>query len=46
MTEETPTSMICFNEAKIKRVTINRALSDDEVKHSRLRLWCRIHERL
>jgi hypothetical protein len=30
--------MVCFNEAKIKRLTIDRALSDDEVKHSRIRL--------
>jgi hypothetical protein len=38
MSEETAVSMICFNEAKIKRLTINKALSQDEIKNHRLRI--------
>lgn len=38
MTDDIPVSFIGFNEAKIKRVTITRALSADEIKHHRLRL--------
>ena len=38
MTEEIPVSMICFNEARIKRMTIDRALSSDELKNHRIRL--------
>lgn len=33
-----PASMICFNEAKIKRLTIEKPLSEDEIKHSRIRV--------
>lgn len=33
-----PVSMVCFNENKIKRLTIDRPLSSDEIKHSRIRL--------
>ena len=35
---ESPTSMICFNESKIKRVILNRALSTDELKNHRIRI--------
>jgi hypothetical protein len=35
---ETPVSLICYNENKIKRLIIDRALSEDEIKHSRLRI--------
>jgi hypothetical protein len=38
MIEETEVSMICFNEAKIKRLTINKALSQDEIKNHRIRI--------
>jgi hypothetical protein len=38
MVAEIPVSIICFNEAKIKRLTISKALSADEIKHHRLRL--------
>ncbi|WP_155395757.1 hypothetical protein [Methanosarcina mazei] len=33
-----PVSLICFNEKKIKRLTIEKPLSDDEIKHSRIRI--------
>lgn len=33
-----PVSMVCFNEKKIKRLTIEKPLSDDEIKHSRIRV--------
>lgn len=36
--DRTPVSMICFNESKIKRLVISRALSQDEVKNHRLRI--------
>jgi hypothetical protein len=36
--DETPSSMICFNESKIKRLTITKALSDDEQKNHRIRI--------
>jgi hypothetical protein len=35
---EMPVSVICFNIDKIKMLTIDRALSLDELKNSRLRL--------
>lgn len=33
-----PVSLVCFNEKKIKRLTIEKPLSDDEIKHSRIRI--------
>ena len=33
-----PVSLVCFNEAKIKRLTIERPLSQDEIKNGRIRL--------
>ena len=38
MKQEMPVSIIAFNEAKIKRLTISKALSDDEIKHHRIRV--------
>ncbi|HZY26398.1 MAG TPA: hypothetical protein VFE71_11260 [Bacteroidales bacterium] len=38
MTNETPVSVICFNEARIKRLTVTKALSQDEIKNSRIRV--------
>jgi hypothetical protein len=35
---EVPTAMICFNTDKIKMLTIDKILSQDELKHHRLRL--------
>lgn len=37
MTDE-PVALICFNEARIKRLTIDRPLSKDEIKNGRIRL--------
>lgn len=33
-----PTSLLCFNEKKIKRLTITKPLSQDEIKNSRIRI--------
>lgn len=38
MDDETPVTMICFNEAKIKRLTLDHPLSLDEIKNSRIRI--------
>jgi hypothetical protein len=36
--DEDPVSMVCFNEAKIKRLTIKKPLSEDEQKNHRIRI--------
>lgn len=33
-----PVSMICYNEKKIKRLTLTGPLSLDEIKNSRIRI--------
>lgn len=33
-----PVSMLCFNEKKIKRLTIDKPLSQDEIKNGRIRV--------
>lgn len=35
---EIPVSMICFNENKIKRLTLNKPLAVDELKYHRIRV--------
>jgi hypothetical protein len=36
--KEIPVSFIGFNEKKIKRLTIDRVLSQDEIKNHRIRI--------
>ncbi|HZK70267.1 MAG TPA: hypothetical protein VFD03_01945 [Clostridia bacterium] len=38
MINEMPVSIIAFNEARIKRLTVTKALSQDEIKNSRIRV--------
>lgn len=33
-----PVSLLCFNEKKIKRLTLTKPLSHDEIKNSRIRI--------
>lgn len=33
-----PISLVCFNEKKIKRLTITKPLSEDEKKNNRIRV--------